>query len=71
MALYYEPKEGRCGDFIPFYWQGLWHLFYLKGAPWHHVSTPGLIHSGNPSGRRPYSIRTSARICFASATGGT
>ena len=45
--LFYRPDDGVAADFIPFYWQGDYHLFYLKdyrdpaghgeGTPWFHL----------------------------------
>jgi len=53
MSLHYRPHDGYLGDVIPFYWQGEWHLFYLKAAPerfqgvpftWEHISSRDLVH---------------------------
>ena len=51
MSILYTPDDGVAADFIPFYWNGEYHLFYLKdyrdheghgeGTPWWHLS---LIH---------------------------
>ncbi len=30
MSVFYKPADGFLGDVIPFYWQGLYHAFYLK-----------------------------------------
>ena len=30
MRFFYQPKDGFVGDVIPFYWEGIWHAFYLK-----------------------------------------
>lgn len=53
LPLFYKPADGWCGDFIPFYWQGRYHLFYLKdwrdkenhgpGTPWFHLSTADFV----------------------------
>jgi beta-fructofuranosidase len=47
--MFYRPEDGWAGDFIPFHWNGEYHLFYLKdrrdeerfgrGMPWYHVGT--------------------------------
>lgn len=52
--MYYKPSDAWAGDFIPFYWQGVYHLFYLKdyrdpknrgrGTPWFHISTTDFVH---------------------------
>ena len=54
MPVYYKPTDGWTGDFIPFYWNGEYHLFYLKdyrdkathgeGTPWFHLSTRDFVH---------------------------
>jgi len=53
MGLFYRPPDGVAGDFIPFYENGVWHLFYLKdyrdheghgeGTPWFHLVTRDLV----------------------------
>ena len=30
MRAFYRPEDGYVGDVIPFYWDGLFHAFYLK-----------------------------------------
>lgn len=52
--FFYTPSDGVAGDFIPFYENGVYHLFYLKdyrnpdlygdGTPWFHLSTTDFIH---------------------------
>ncbi|MBZ0288495.1 MAG: hypothetical protein K8I30_12835 [Anaerolineae bacterium] len=54
MNLFFKPQDGWAGDFIPFYWQGEYHLFYLKdyrqpdvhgeGTPWFHLGTRDFFH---------------------------
>ncbi|MHB9024978.1 MAG: hypothetical protein ACYC7E_12535 [Armatimonadota bacterium] len=49
MAIFYSPADATAGDVIPFYWDGHYHLFFLKetGASrghgfmtsWQHVVT--------------------------------
>ncbi len=49
MSIFFKPDDAWAADFIPFYWQGEYHLFYLKdyrdkaghgeGIPWWHVGT--------------------------------
>ena len=51
--IFYQPQEGWAGDFIPFYWDGEFHLFYLRdirsprghldGVPWYRVSTRDFV----------------------------
>lgn len=31
MGLFYKPKNATVGDVIPFYDEGKWRPFYLKG----------------------------------------
>lgn len=48
-GLFYKPRGAWAADFIPFYWAGRFHLFFLKdfrdlaqygeGGPWGHVVT--------------------------------
>ena len=63
MTVLYRPDDGAAGDFIPFFWEGDYHLFYIKdyaeetghgpGRPWFHLVTRdfvnfrGLGRSGN------------------------
>jgi beta-fructofuranosidase len=54
MPIFFKPDDGWAGDFIPFYWQGEYHLFYLKdyrdkanhgeGTPWFHLGTRDFVH---------------------------
>lgn len=53
MQVFFEPADGVAGDFIPFYWDGEYHLFYLKdyrdhekqgeGTPWFHLGTRDFV----------------------------
>lgn len=53
MAVFFEPVDGVAGDFIPFYWNEEYHLFYLKdyrnredhgeGTPWFHIGTRDFV----------------------------
>lgn len=53
MSLFYKPQDGWLADVIPFYWQGVYHLFYLKdfrnveahgeGTPWCHLTTTDFV----------------------------
>jgi beta-fructofuranosidase len=52
--IFYKPADGWAADFIPFYWNGEYHLFYLKdyrdparcgeGTPWFHIGTRDFVH---------------------------
>ena len=54
MKLFYKPDDGWAADFIPFFWQGEYHLFYLKdyrnrekhgeGTPWFHLGTRDMVN---------------------------
>ena len=54
MGILYHPTDGVAADFIPFYWEGAYHLFYLKdyrdteghgeGTPWWHLVTRDFVH---------------------------
>lgn len=49
MSYFFKPADGWTADVIPFYWDGEYHLFYLKdyrdkaghgeGTPWFHLGT--------------------------------
>jgi beta-fructofuranosidase len=53
-ALFYKPRDAWAGDFIPFYWNGEYRLFYLQdwrdpaghgeGTPWYQISTRDFVH---------------------------
>ena len=30
MSILYRPDDGVAGDFIPYFWDGDYHLFYIK-----------------------------------------
>lgn len=57
MSILYRPTDGVAADFIPFYWDGDYHLFYLKdyrepaahgeGTPWFHLVTRDFVHFEN------------------------
>jgi beta-fructofuranosidase len=52
-GIFYRPLDGVAADFIPFYWEGVYHLFYLKdyrdpdqhgeGTPWSHLATRDFV----------------------------
>lgn len=58
MSIFYCPPTenggGVAADFIPFYWQGEYHIFYLRdyrnaekhgeGTPWFHLSTRDFVN---------------------------
>jgi beta-fructofuranosidase len=54
MGILYIPHDGFAADFIPFYWNGAFHLYYLKdyrdvpghgeGTPWWHLVTRDFVH---------------------------
>ena len=55
MALFYRPADGFVGDIVPYYWQGLYHVFYLKaplpplrhgadGTAYAHLVSGDLVH---------------------------
>ena len=43
MKLFYHAEDGRMGDIIPFYEDGVFKLFYL-GYGWSNVSTQDQLH---------------------------
>jgi len=58
LSRYHRPAGGRLGDAIPFFSDGMWHVFYLDYRPeyfnhtppgarrtsWAHISSTDLIH---------------------------
>jgi beta-fructofuranosidase len=52
--FFYRPQGAWAGDFIPFYKDGTFHLFYLhdwrdrhkhgEGTPWYQISTRDFVH---------------------------
>ena len=55
MGLFFRPADGFVGDVIPFYWQGVYHAFYLKAplppareganhTPYAHLVSHDLVH---------------------------
>src|SRR5690348_12573071 len=53
MSIFYRPPDAVAGDFIPFFYQGTYHLFYLKDyrqrsisayhTAWYHVVTRDFV----------------------------
>src|SRR3954465_1313125 len=53
-TFFYKPGDAWSADFIPFYENGRYHLFYLldwrnraghgEGTPWYQLSTQDLVH---------------------------
>ena len=54
MNLFFKPRPGVIGDCIPYYYEGRYHVFYLRdyrdrdsyglGSAWHHISTADFVH---------------------------
>ncbi|MCY3833126.1 MAG: glycoside hydrolase family 32 protein [Chloroflexi bacterium] len=55
MSVFYKPADGFVGDVIPFYWEGVYHAFYLKAplpplrdganhTPYAHLASRDLVH---------------------------
>ncbi len=52
--FFYKPREGWAADFIPFYENGAFRLFYLRdwrdkekhgeGTPWYRIDTTDFVH---------------------------
>lgn len=52
--FFYQPEAQFCADFIPYYENGVYHLFYLRdfrgdsaygeGIPWYQVETKDFVH---------------------------
>jgi beta-fructofuranosidase len=54
VSIFYRPDGATAADFIPFFWNGTYHLFYLKdyrdvgkhgeGTPWWQVATRDFVN---------------------------
>ena len=54
MNLFFKPRPGVIGDCIPYYYEGRYHVFYLRAyrdrdsygldSAWHHISTADFVH---------------------------
>ena len=42
-TFHYSPRDGVLGDVIPYFHNGVYHLFYLKGAQWGHLRSRNLV----------------------------
>ncbi len=45
--IHYQPPVGKMGDTIPFYWDGQYHVFYIRAMakmPWAHIVSTDLVH---------------------------
>jgi beta-fructofuranosidase len=46
--IHYRPAGAILADTIPFFWEGTYHVFYLKAGhgptPWEHVSSTDLVN---------------------------
>ena len=43
-GLRFAPKGTIFGDAIPFYWEGVYHVYYLRGPGWGHIASRNLVH---------------------------
>ena len=54
MNIFFKPRPGVIGDTIPYYFDGRYHVFYLRdkrdrdsydiGSAWEHISTTDFVH---------------------------
>lgn len=54
MNFFFKPRPGVIGDTIPYYFDGRYHVFYLRdkrdrdaydiGSAWEHISTTDFVH---------------------------
>ena len=45
--IHFRPVVGKMGDTIPFYWNGQYHVYYLRAVarmPWDHIVSTDLVH---------------------------
>ena len=65
MSQFFKPDHARVGDTIPFYWDGTYHVFYLKRYAddthdrietdwWHLTSTDMVNFTEVGAGSRPH-----------------
>lgn len=43
-GLRFAPQGTIFGDAIPFYWDGVYHVFYLRAPAWGHIASRDLVH---------------------------
>jgi len=43
-GLRFAPKGTIFGDAIPFYWDGVYHVFYLRAPGWGHIASRDFVH---------------------------
>jgi len=73
--IHYQPPVGRMGDTIPFYFNGEYHVFYIRAMakmPWAHIVSTDLVHwvdlptalepDGDPMGPHGENIGTGSVI---------
>jgi len=71
--LFYKPEDAVSGDYIPFFWEGTFHLFYLKdwrnaekygeGIPWFKVKTQDFYHFEDAGEMIPRGGREDQDLC--------
>jgi sucrose-6-phosphate hydrolase SacC (GH32 family) len=43
-GLRFAPKGTIFGDAVPFYWDGVYHVYYLRGPGWGHIASRDLVN---------------------------
>ncbi len=43
-GLRFAPQGTIFGDAIPFFWDGVYHVFYLRAPGWGHIASRDLLH---------------------------
>jgi sucrose-6-phosphate hydrolase SacC (GH32 family) len=43
-GLHFVSQDSIFGDTIPFFWDGVYHVFYLRGPGWGHIASRDLLH---------------------------
>lgn len=77
MAVFFKPENSWAGDFIPFFWDGEYHLFYLRDwreegslagtphlTPWHHIGTKDGAHFTDYGEAIPRGTRQDQDMCI-------
>ncbi len=75
MAIFFKPADAWAGDFIPFYCQGEYHLFYLKDCrdkTGHGEGIRGgtlvraILSTSPTTAKRSHAVRKPSKTCTCS-----
>ncbi len=57
-GLHFAPQGTIFGDAIPYYWDGVYHVYYLRGPGWGHIASRDLVHWDE----RPHALAPSPEL---------